>query len=303
MNPWTPLALATFGWACSVVLSRAVLVEGITTWTLIPLRMVFALVSLLLYMAVTRRYWTADRAAWVRGALLGIVAMALPMIFMTWGLEDLPVSLGSLLIALIPIATIGAAHFLVDDERFKAKALPGLLIALIGTAVLVGVGGDTIAGVGDLWRGVAFVMIGVVLSGVGGALTRRYALEVSGDRLVLPQFTVSTVVVVIVLPLISDFDVSTVNGVDWLMVAAVGILGSTLAFTAFLIAADVNSAARLALTGYSVPVLAVAMAVVFLDESLTVSIIVGAILIIVGVVMTERANKEHVPEPGAVTAG
>lgn len=286
-----------------MVLSRAILVEGINTWTLIPLRMVFALISLLVYMALSRRYWTTDRSAWVRGAFLGIVAMALPMIFMTLGLEDLPVSLGSLLIALIPVATIGAAHFLVDDERFKVKALPGLLIALIGTAVLVGVGGETIAGVGDLWRGVAFVMIGVVLSGMGGALTRRYALEVSGDRLVLPQFTVSTVLVVIVLPLISDFDVSTVNGVDWLIIASVGILGSTLAFTAFLIAADVNSAARLALTGYSVPVLAVAMAVVFLDESLTISIVVGAILIIVGVVMTERANKEHVPEPGAVTAG
>lgn len=303
MNPWTPLALATFGWACSVVLSRAVLVEGINTWTLIPLRMSFALISLLIYMAISRRYWTAHRRAWARGAVLGIVAMALPMIFMTLGLEDLPVSLGSFLIALIPIATIGAAHFLVDGERFKVKALPGLLIALIGTAVLVGVGGVTIAGVGDLWRGVAFVMIGVILAGMGGALTRRYALELSGDKLVLPQFTVSTVVVVIVLPLISDFDVSTVEGVDWLMIAAVGVLGSTLAFTAFLVAADVNPAARLALTGYSVPVLAVAMAVVFLGESLTVSIIVGAILIIVGVVMTERAEKEHVPEPGAVTAG
>lgn len=303
MNPWTPLALATFGWACSVVLSRAVLVEGINTWTLIPLRMSFALISLLIYMAISRRYWTAHRRAWARGAVLGIVAMALPMIFMTLGLEDLPVSLGSFLIALIPIATIGAAHFLVEGERFKVKALPGLLIALIGTAVLVGVGGVTIAGVGDLWRGVAFVMIGVILAGMGGALTRRYALELSGDKLVLPQFTVSTVVVVIVLPLISDFDVSTVEGVDWLMIAAVGVLGSTLAFTAFLVAADVNSAARLALTGYSVPVLAVAMALVFLGESLTVSIIVGAILIIVGVVMTERAEREHVPEPGAVTAG
>jgi drug/metabolite transporter (DMT)-like permease len=285
------------------VLSRAVLVEGINTWTLIPLRMSFALTSLLIYMAISRRYWTAHRRAWARGAVLGIVAMALPMIFMTLGLEDLPVSLGSFLIALIPIATIGAAHFLVEGERFKVKALPGLLIALLGTAVLVGVGGVTIAGVGDLWRGVAFVMIGVILAGMGGALTRRYALELSGDKLVLPQFTVSTVVVVIVLPLISDFDVSTVEGVDWLMIAAVGVLGSTLAFTAFLVAADVNSAARLALTGYSVPVLAVAMALVFLGESLTVSIIVGAILIIVGVVMTERAEKEHVPEPGAVTAG
>jgi drug/metabolite transporter (DMT)-like permease len=102
---------------------------------------------------------------------------------------------------------------------------------------------------------------------------------------------------VVVLPLFFDFDIGSVEGVNWLLLALVGVLGSTVAFTAFLIAASVNPASRLALTGYSVPVLAVAMAVVFLGESLTVSIVVGAMLIIVGVIMTERANKAHVPEP------
>ncbi len=303
MNPWTPLIAATFGWACSAVLSRALIVAGVNTWTIIPIRMVFALISLLLVMTVTRRFWTKDPLAWQRGATLGIVAMALPMSLMTLGLEDLPVSLGSLIIALIPIATIAAAHFLVADERFRPKSIPGLLVALVGTGVLVGIGGETVSGVDDLWRGVTFTLLGVAMAGIGGALTRRYALEVSGNALVLPQFTVNTLFVATVFPLFFNFDLSSVDGIDWLLLLGVGVLGSTLAFTSFLVAATVNPASRLALTGYSVPVLAVAMAVVFLGETLTPSIVVGAVLILVGVIMTERANKAHVPEPGAITAG
>ncbi len=297
MSPWTPLIAATMGWATSAVLSRALILRGVNTWTLLPLRMTFAMVTLAVVMAVWRRFWTANPRAWRRGLVLGTVAMAFPMTVMTLALEELPISLGSLLIALVPLSTIVAAHFLVEGERFQVRSLPGLLIALAGTGVLVGVGGDSVAGVGNLWLGVALMFIGVALAGVGGALSRRFALEVPADDLVLPQFTVNTVFTLTVLPLFFDFDPTTLDTGSWVMVAVTGAIGTTLAFTAFLIGAAVNPASRLALTGYSVPVVAVALAVIFLGEGLTLSIVVGAALIVTGVVLAERSSA-HVPEPG-----
>lgn len=301
MSPWTPLAGATIGYASGTVLTRAVLVRGVNTWTVIPIRMVFALVSLLIVIAVTRRFWTTDPRAWRRGLLLGTVAMAMPMILMTRGFEDLPVSLGGLLIALIPLATIGAAHFLVDGERFQIKALPGLLLALVGTGLLVGVGGATIDGVDNLWRGVLFVLAGVLMAGIGGALSRRFALELSSNDLVLPQFTVNTCASALLLPLLFEFDIAAVNNVSWWLLAGIGALGTTLAFGSFLTAAGLNPASRLALVGYAIPVLSVVLAVFFLDESLTPAIVAGAALITTGVVMAERATT-HIPEPGVATA-
>jgi drug/metabolite transporter (DMT)-like permease len=302
MNPWTPLAGATLGWGTGAVLTRALLVRGVNTWTLIPMRMVIALLTLLGLVVVTRRYWTTDARAWGRGLLLGTVAMAFPMVLMTLGLEDLPVSLGSLLVALIPIATIGAAHFLVDGERFQLRALPGLLVALAGSALLVGIGGDSAAGVGNLWRGVGFTIAGVLLGGVGGALSRRFAMEVDSNDLVLPQFTVNTVFVATVLPLLFGFDAASVQGTSWWMILGVGTLGTTVAFGSFLMAAGMNPASRLAMVGYAVPVLAVGLAVIFLGETLTPAIVGGAVLIILGVVLTERATTAHIPEPGVATA-
>lgn len=301
MNPWTPLAGATLGWGASAVLNRAALLRGVDTMTLVMLRMAFALVALGIYVAMSGRLKSTSRRAWTYGLLLGTVAMAVPMTLMTASLGDLPVSLGGLLIALIPLATIGAAHFIVPGERFQVRSLPGLLIALAGSAVLVGIGGDTIEGVGDLWRGVTFMLVGITAAGIGGALSRRLALRIPSTELVLPQFTVNTVTLAVVVPLVFGLDVGSLDGVSWMLVAGVGVVGTTVAFTSFLVGAGMNPASRLALTGYAVPVVAVALAVIFLGERLTLPVAAGAVLIVVGVVLAERATT-HMPEPGVATA-
>lgn len=297
MNPWTPLIAATLGWASSAVMTRAVILDGVGTFTLVPLRMSFALASLLAVVAVSKRFWTTSKKAWARGLVLGVVAMALPMLLLTLALEDLPVSLGGLLIALIPIATIAAAHFMVEGERFSPKSLPGLLLALAGTAVLVGIGGESMAGVGDLWRGVGLSIAGVALAGVGGALSRRFALQVPAEDLVLPQFTVNTVLLLSVVPLLTEIDLAGIGGDSWVLIAAIGAIGTTVPFASFLIAAGINPAYRLGLTGYTVPVVAVILAVIFLGERLTLPVVSGAVLIVAGVVIAERST-DHVPSPG-----
>ncbi|HEU4916231.1 MAG TPA: hypothetical protein VFV13_06675 [Acidimicrobiia bacterium] len=57
------------------------------------------------------------------------------------------------LVALIPIATVASAHFLVAGERFNPRSIPGLVLSLLGTALLVGLGGSSLEAVGNLWRG------------------------------------------------------------------------------------------------------------------------------------------------------
>lgn len=295
MNPWTPLAGATLGWAAGSVLTRAVLVRGVSTWTLIPLRMLFALVSLGAVIAISKRFWTTDPRAWKRGLSLGTVAMAIPMIFMTLAFEDLPVSLGGLLLALIPLSTVASAHFVCPGERFRGASVPGLLVALVGMGFLVGIGGEDIDGVVNLWRGVAFSVTGVALAGFGSALTRRYAQEVDKDQLVLPQFVVGTAVLFLLIPPLFGMNLESVDMTNLGIIAVIGTIGTTLPFTAFIVAAAINPAWRLGLTGYAVPVLAVLLAIVFLGEQFTLTMAIGAVFIVGGVVMADRANR-GVPE-------
>ncbi|MEX1134380.1 MAG: DMT family transporter [Acidimicrobiia bacterium] len=300
MNPWVPLIAAILGWGSSAVVTRALVGSGVDTFTMLPFRLGSAILVLLVVVVFWKRFRSTDGRAWGRGAVLGAFAMATPMTLLTIALEDLPVSLGGLLIALVPMFTIAAAHFIVPGERFNPRSLPGLIVSLVGTAILVGIGGDTVAGVGNLWRGVTFSLAGVILAGVGGALSRRYALEVGGDGLVVPQFTVATVVLFLLLPVLGSSP-AAIGPSDWILILALGTLGTAIPFTAFLVAAEMSPASRLAVSGYLVPVVAVALAVIFLSETLSLAILVGAVFIIGGVVMAERATP-HVPEPGFSTA-
>ncbi|MEX1124443.1 MAG: DMT family transporter [Acidimicrobiia bacterium] len=302
MSPWTPIVVATFGWASAAVLTRALLNSGVSAFTVVPFRFGIALVILLAVSPFWTRFRNFDRRHWVRGLLLGGVALALPNTLFTMGLVDLPVSLGGLMVALIPGATVGAAHFLVEGEPFNPRSIPGLIVSLIGTGILVGVGGGALEGVGNLWRGVALSLAAVCLAGIGGALTRRFALEVGGDGLVIPQFAVATALSVIAMPFLDTTPFIAIESSQWALLITLGAFATAVPFTAFMIAAQVNPASRLSVAGYLVPVLAVSLAVIFLGETLTIAVVVGAILIIGGVVLTERTSR-HVPVPGIDTAG
>jgi drug/metabolite transporter (DMT)-like permease len=300
MNPWTPLVVATLGWGSAAVLTRALLTSGVSTFVVVPMRFGIALGILLVVSRFWTRFGAPGRLHWARGAVLGAVALALPNTLFTMGLEDLPVSLGGLLVALIPIATVLGAHFLVEGERFNPRSIPGLVVSLIGTGVLVGLGGE-LEGVGNLWRGVGVSLVAVVLAGLGGALTRRFALEVGGDGLVIPQFAVATAVSLVAAPFLNTTPLSTIEPSGWALLVALGAVATAVPFSAFLIAAEVNPAARLGIAGYVVPVIAVALAVLFLGETLTVPIMFGAVLILTGVMLTERSSR-HVPVAGVNTA-
>jgi drug/metabolite transporter (DMT)-like permease len=270
MNPWTPLVVATLGWGSAAVLTRALLNSGVSTFVVVPTRFGIALGILVVVSRFWTRFGAPDRRQWARGAILGTVALALPNTLFTMGLEDLPVSLGGLLIALIPIATVGGAHFLVEGERFNPQSIPGLVVSLIGTGVLVGLGGGAMEGVGNLWRGVGVSLIAVVLAGLGGAFLNTTPL-------------------------------STIEPSGWALLIALGSVATAVPFSAFLIAAQVNPAARLGVAGYVVPVIAVILAVIFLREKLTIAVASGAVLIVGGVILTERSSR-HVPVPGVNTA-
>jgi drug/metabolite transporter (DMT)-like permease len=301
MNPWTPLVVAIFGWGSAAVLTRALLNNGVSTFTVVPMRFGIALVILLLVSRFWKRFRPPGSRHWARGLVLGGVALAVPNLLFTMGLEDLPVSLAALLVALIPLATVGAAHFLVEGERFNPKSTPGMVLSLVGTAVLVGIGGGSMEGVGNLWRGVGLSLIAVCLAGVGGALTRRFALEVGGDGLVIPQFASATALSLALFPLLNTSPLGSIAVSEWVMLVALGSFATAVPFTSFLMAADVNPARRLGVAAYMVPVIAVTLAVIFLGESLTAAVALGAALIIGGVVITERSSR-HVPVPGINTA-
>ena len=288
-NPWLPILTATLTWGGGSVATRYLLVAGVPSWSLLPVRYAVGTTTLVAAMAASRKLAAAGAQAWRRGAVLGVVNMALPTVFMTLGLQYLAASLSGILVALIPIATVLAAHLLVPGERFRPPQLPGLVVALVGVAILLGGnGGETT----DLWRGVLLSLAGVATAGAGGALSRRFASTIPARQLVVPQFVTGTAVVLAAaLPFDGYSELGAISSPHWLLLIALGALFTAVPFFSFLWATQITTAAQAGLTGYLVPVVSVVGGVTLLGEPFTWSLLVGGVVTLAGVLMVDQVER------------
>lgn len=70
--------------------------------------------------------------------LVGLFGNAIPFTLIAWGQQVVDAGLASILMGIMPIATLVLAHFFTQDEPLTRWKLVGVCIGLIGLIVLVG---------------------------------------------------------------------------------------------------------------------------------------------------------------------
>lgn len=226
---------------------------------------------------------------WRRGGALGVLNMAMPPIFFTIALVTLDASLAGLLIALVPAASIVAAHYLVPGERFQTWRVPGLIVAFVGIGVLLG--GVERIDPDALWAAAGWSMLGVVTAGSGVALSRRFAIHTPIRRMVVPQFIAAAVTLAIVsVPTGAVAALDGVAGDIWGWAIVTGLVGTITPFYSFLQVVERAETARASLIGYLVPVASAVAAVIFLGDPVTASLLLGGSIIMAGVVLADRGE-------------
>ncbi|MGA9595671.1 MAG: DMT family transporter, partial [Acidimicrobiia bacterium] len=81
----------------------------------------------------------------------------------------------------------------------------------------------------------------------------------------------------------------------WLLIIYMTVVGSVLPFLIFFWLLRRVSATKASLVGYVIPLVALVAGIVLLDEKLQVGIGVGGVLILAGVVLTDRAERRKFP--------
>jgi drug/metabolite transporter (DMT)-like permease len=280
--PGVAFTAATLGFGAGSVLAKVILDRGVNALELLPIRYLFAVASLVAVLAAAGKLRRLDPATWRQGAMLGVLNMAAPSILMTIGLEHLSASVTSLLVGLIPLTTVAFAHHLIDGERMHRGLVPGFMLALGGTGLLVA----------NPTLGLALVVLGVVAAGAGGALTRRFALRTPAAELVLPQFMAAAAVVLIAALVSGSVDgIRRMDPGSWGLTALLGTAATTLPFGALLWLSELTTAARVALIAYVVPLVGVAGGVLILSEPLGWRLVSGGALILAGVVLADRSER------------
>ena len=227
-----------------------------------------------------------DRRQWVMVLLLGFTGVAGYNYLFMVGLESVPASRGSLIMALNPAATmIGAALFL--REPITIAKIVGALLALTGVAIELGGGNPLSLISGGIGQG-ELAIFGCV---IGWAAYTLIAKKIAGpSALAITTYAAvsGTLMLAVLVMVRGDPLIPHTTPRVWLALVYMGVLGTALAFVWFLEGVKTLGPARASIFVNLVPVAAITLGVLLLGERLTPAMLVGAALVISGVWIINR---------------
>jgi drug/metabolite transporter (DMT)-like permease len=265
-------------WGIPYLLIR-VAVRDVTPGTLVFLRTAIGGL-VLLPLALSRGGFGAVLRRWAPLLAFTVIEMAVPWLLLSDAERHLSSSLSGLLIAAVPLVGVVVARLTGADERAQPMQLLGLLVGLVGVAMLVGLD------FGDI-RTTALLEVLVVVVGYAVApviMSRRLS-----DLPSIPVVCASLLLVAIAyLPFAALQPPTHVHANGWWSIAVLGLICTALAFVLFFALITAIGPARATVITYVNPAVAILFGVALLGEDFTLGMGVGFPLILVGSVLAAR---------------
>jgi drug/metabolite transporter (DMT)-like permease len=273
-------------WAGSFSVIKVLLDNGLAAGDIALLRYAIAAPGFAFILWRARGLPGLSRADALRVVVAGVVIVVGYHVFLNVGTQHTTSGVAALVVALAPGMTLVLA-VAVGLERFSARRLLGLVVALLGVAIVVSFGtgaelslqtakGPLIV----LGAPLSFALYNVLLKPLLG----RY------DLLALTAAT-SLVGTVGLAPFIRTSTVDAMTGIsgeDALLVLYLGVLATLLGYIGWNIGLRGLGPTRAVAYTYAISPLAVLIGAVVLEEPVTVWLGVGAALVIGGIALAQR---------------
>ena len=296
MNPtsssradWLLFILLGFLWGSSYLFIKIGVDAGLQPFTLVSLRLLIGLALLAAVVGIAREGLPRETRTYGHLVVMGLFSVALPFMLITWAEQSVDSSLAAVLTGAVPLFVIPFAALFLRDERITLNKTVGILIGLVGVAIVVGF--DPASLVGDELIA-ELALIGAAVSyAVGGVYARR---NVHGLRPMIPAlFQVAFGLVMVGVPAIVlegpiriDIRPEALFAVIWL-----GLLGSGAAYLVFFRLLGHWGATRTSLVAYLLPIWGIALGALVLAEPVDARLILGTALVIGGIALVNRRGS------------
>lgn len=264
-------------------------VEYLSPEVIIFLR-VFLAAMILMPVVIKRSYLRQLKGHWKWVFVFAIVEIAFPFGALTFAEIKLSSSMTGLLIAAVPIVSAIFAWRLGIDDRITGNRVLGLAIGIVGVASLVGL--DV---TGSELLSVALLGITVVGYALGPIIVSQKLSQAPALAAIAMAMVINSVIYAPLAFFSRPTESVPVN--VWLAVAVLGAVCTALAFLLFFsLVAEVGPARTTVIT-YINPAVAVILGVLVLSEPITLGLIIGFPLILLGSFLATRKGPAFESEP------
>lgn len=282
---YSKILLAVIFWGTSFVATKTVLYE-IKPLAVIILRLIFAIILLTTIALYTRRSFSINlkNHGW-------IFILALIAVFHLWiqvtGLQYTTASNTGWIIGTAPVfmAILG---FMIYKEKITLLQFGGIVIAVLGLLLLIGKG--DILNIGLIKNKGDLLVLGSAFTwGVYSMVNKKISLTYSPLMTILYLF-IMMAIIIIPFNLNTETIQSVINlsSIGWIAVIFLGLFCSGVAYVIWAQALRDMESAKVGAFLYLEPLVTVIAAWFFLNEVITLMMIISGILITVGVIFVNR---------------
>ena len=259
-----------------------VAVQDLPPLTIVVLRVGLASVALLTLGRLVGVNLPVDRRIWAAFVGMGLLNNAIPFLLIVWGQTQIASGLAAILNATTPLFTIIVAHGLTSDERMTGGRIAGVLLGLLGVAVMIG--GAAAEGLGVNVLGQLAVLAAACAYAFAGVFGRRFkTMGVSPLATATGQVTASTAMLLPIALLVDRPWTLPVPATETVAaILGLALVSTAVAYILYFRILATTGATNLLLVTLLIPVSAILLGVVVLGETLEPKHCAGMALIALG---------------------
>lgn len=257
-------------------------------------RIIIAAMALITIALIRKESFGFLRNSWLLIVALAIFGDCLPFYLISWGQQAIDSGIAGILMAVMPLTTIVLAHFYVPGEKLNTYRVVGFIFGFLGILVLLGP-----AAFAQLEGGVTVTtsMLAILVGALSYAINAVLAKRLSKGSLLAISAAVLGVASLIMLPtlLISHEEwLFKLDSVEFVPLLLLGLFPTALATIIYFAVITRVGPSFLSQINYLIPVWAVLMGIVFLNESIGLNAYIALAIILLGIAIAQRKNSTFV---------
>lgn len=286
---WSALAALVVVWGTTWAAIRVGL-TGIPPFAGVALR--FAIASVVLFGVAWLRgiRLESGRRIWPLWAVNTLLTFTLSYGVVYWAEQWVPSGLAAVLYTTFPFFVALLAQFCLPGERLTRGSLVGIGVGFAGVVVIFS---EDLAAIGGqrTYLAAAVFLVSPCAAAVANVVVKKRGVGVHPLSLIaVPMGLTALIMGALSLAVERDvalvFDLPSVGALLYL-----AVMGSAFTFTVYFWLLQHLPATRLSFITYAIPVVAVLVGTLVLDEPFTLRMLAGALLVVAGVVLAVRRPR------------
>ena len=283
-------AVLSIIWGTTWYALKISLNEGMVPAYAVGIRFIFGGLIFWLLMLIRRENLPLNKRAISIYIQFGLFNFGLSYALTYWGTQYIYSNLASIIWAGFPILTSLMAHFYLPTERLNRKKSISLLLGILGTVLIISqsenLGGENVK------IGVFVVFLAVLVASWPNAYLKKYRDEVNTFQLNAVSQSIGGIFL-FSFALLTEPDPAMIwTQTNILATAYLIIFGSVITFSLYYWLFGYLSLSQITYVAFFPPIIAIFVGWIFLNEKLSLPIMIGAGLILFGALLVNFKKRK-----------